>query len=319
MPVSFMARAIVTVACLSACLAQLMGAQQVADRGAADSADVLVVDHDFTGPHEFVRVFLQAGQVYRAELSSPDLTLEIRGLVRTTQLPRIYSFLPTDTPSGSSFVELYPQVDAEYEIRSVAIAGSAVATRMRLYRDVKASRRRYIVRHTPGWEVGVELASGWHSGFLQSSAAASLESPESGTGLEACFSARSAPGIRRLGMCVVGLGYESQAGSKSILWLYTEPRVRLLGRFHPGKSNWELGALLRFGVGMISASPDTPTILGPGVYVARHIRTNPQGAGWSLQASYSHASFRGFSRPAGVGGPRIPTSDRLTFGVGWYQ
>jgi hypothetical protein len=101
----------------------------------ADSTDVLILDHDVTGPNEFARVFLQDGQVYRAELSSPDVTLHIRGLVRTTQLPRIYPFLPSDTPGGTSIVEVYPQLDAEYEIRSVGSSGSAISTRMRLYPD----------------------------------------------------------------------------------------------------------------------------------------------------------------------------------------
>jgi hypothetical protein len=315
-----MVRAAVTLAYLSVCLPLILAAQSTVDTASADSTDVLVLDHDFTGPNEFARVFLQDGQVYRAELSSPDVTLQMRGLVRTTQLPRIYPFLRSDTPSGTSIVEVYPQVDAEYEIRSVGTSGSAISTRMRLYRDVKGSRRRYLVRNTPGWEIGLELAGGWHSGFLQSSAPPPLgNNAESGLDVEACFTARSAPGLRRLGMCVVGLGYQSQPGARDILWFYTEPRLRLIGRARAGRSNWELGALLRFGVGIISASSDTPTILGPGLYVARHIRTNPEGAGWSLQASYSHASFRGFSRPVGIGDARIPTSDRLTFGIGWYQ
>jgi hypothetical protein len=315
-----MLRAAITVASMSLCLTALLDAQSPPDTAAADSADVLVLDQDFTGPNQFVRVFLQDGQVYRAELSSPDVTLEIRGLDRATKLPRIYPFLPSDAPSGTSIVEVYPQVDAEYEIRSVASSGSAIATRMRLYRDVKASRRRYAVRNTPGWQIGMELASGWHSGFFQSSAPPALGSTaESGMDLETCFTARSAPGVPRLAMCVVGLGYQTQQGAKSILWLYTEPRLRLFGRVRPGRSNWELGALLRFGVGMISASPDTPTTLGPGAYIARHIRPSSRGAAWSLQMSYSHAWFRGFSRPIGIGDARIPTSDRLTLGIGWYQ
>lgn len=315
-----MIRAVSTLACLALCLPALLYSQESADTAPADSADVLVLDHDFTGPNERVRAFLQSGQVYRAELSSMDVTLQIEGVVRATQLPRIYPFLPSDTPSGTTIIEIHPQVDGEYDIRSVAISGAAIATRMRLYRDVRASRRRFAVRNAPGWEIGVELASGWHSGYLQSSASPSVGSTaESGIDVETCFTARSAPGMRRLGMCVVGLGYQSQHGAKSILWFYTEPRVRLLGRARPGQSNWEVGALLRFGVGMISASADTPTILGPGLYVARHIRTGPGGAGWSFQTSYSHASFRGFSRPVGTTDAQTPTSDRLTLGIGWYQ
>jgi hypothetical protein len=313
-----MVRAGLAAALLSLSLAPPLRAQTAADPVDADSTDVLVFDHDFTGPNQFARVFLQGGQVYRAELSSSDLTLQIRSLIRTAQLPRIYPFLPTDTPSGTSIVEVYPQVDAEYEIRAVGSTGSAAVTRMRLYRDVKASRRRQLVRNKPGWEIGVELAGGWHTGFLQSSAPAALgDSPEAGMDVESCFTARP-HGLSRLNLCVVGLGYQSQQTNKDILWLYTEPRMRLLGRVRPGRSHWELGALLRFGVGMISASSDIPTVLGPGLYVARLIRKSPNGAGWTLQASYMHASYRGFSRPAGVEA-RIPTSNRVTFGVGWYR
>jgi hypothetical protein len=300
-------------------LTSALSAQSESDTAARDSMDVLVLDHDFTGPNQFTRVFLQNGQVYRAELSSPDVTLQLRALVRTAQIPRIYPFLPHDTPSGTSIVEVYPALDAEYEVRSVGRSGSGAVTRMRLYRDVKASRRRQLVRNSRGWEVGVELAGGWHSGFLQSSGSPTLSiEPSSGIDVEACFTARNSP-TSRLSMCVVGLGHQSQHGAKTILWIYTEPRLRLLGRARPGRSNWELGALLRFGMGMISASPDTPTVLGPGVYIARQIRTSPGGAGWSLQASYTRASFRGFSRPVGTSEATVPGSNRLTFGVGWYR
>jgi hypothetical protein len=313
-----MVRAGFTAALLSLSFIPSLRAQTAADSAAAESTDVLVLDYDYTSPSQFARVFLQSGQVYRAELSSSDLTLQIRSLIRNAQLPRIYPFLPTDTPSGLSIVEVYPQVDGEYEIRAVGSAGSAAVTRMRLYRDLKASRRRQLVRNQPGWEIGVALAGGWHTGFLQSSAPAALGgSPEAGMDVESCFTARP-NGRSRLDLCVVGLGYQSQQINKDILWLYTEPRLRLLGRVRPGRSHWELGGLLRFGVGMISASSATPTILGPGVYAARHIRKRSSGAGWSLQASYIHASYRGFARPTGVEA-RIPTSDRLTFGVGWYR
>jgi hypothetical protein len=313
-----MVRAAIAAALLSLSLVPLLRAQTEAESTAPDSTDVLVFDHDFSGPNQFARVFLQNGQVYRAELSSSDITLQIRSLIRTAQLPRIYAFLPTDTPSGTSVLEVYPQLDAEYEIRAVGRTGSAAVTRMRLYRDVKASRRRQLVRNNPGWEVGVELAGGWHTGFLQSSAPAALGgSPEAGFDVESCFTARP-HGVSRLDLCVLGLGYQSQQVNQDILWLYTEPRLRLLGRVRPGQSNWELGTLLRFGVGMISASSATPTILGPGLYGARYIRNGSGGAGWSLQVSYIHASFRGFARPTGVES-RIPTSDRVTFGVGWYR
>jgi hypothetical protein len=283
------------------------------------------LDHDFiAGVTEFVRVFLQAKQVYRAELSTPDVTLEIRSPLARVELPRIYAVTPGEGASSTSEVELYPAVDAEYEIRPVASRGGGVATRLRLYRDVRASRRRMAIIDKPGWEIGVELATGLHSGFRQTSAAFSeTPVPPGGSDVEACFSARRAPGIPGLSMCVLGLGYQSQHDARSILWIYTEPRLRILGRALPGQSNWEAGALFRFGAGSISRSPDVPTMLAPGLYLARHVRTDPSGSGWSFQLSYAHAWFKNFSKPRNLPlpppPPVTPHSDRVFFGVGWYQ
>lgn len=284
-------------------------------RPEADSADVLVLDHDFTVNDELVRIFLTDGQVYRAELSSVDAMLQLRPRFSGRRIPRIYPISDSRSPSGSSVVEIYPDEDGEYEVRTVSMQGSRLSTRLRIYRDITESRRRVATRNNPGWELGIELAGGWHSGFAQSSAAALPgDDPSAGTDIEGCFTARGAPGLRRLSMCVLGVSYQSQHGARNILWVHTEPRVRILGQ-----SPWELGALLRFGVGIISASNDTPVTLAPGVYLARHLGSNSRGSSWSLQASYSRAFFRGFERPFGAGSEVTPKSHRVMFGVGWYQ
>jgi hypothetical protein len=68
-----------------------------------DTADALVLDHDFiASAGEFVRVFLQANRVYRAELSTPDVTIGIRAPFRRVQLPRVYPVTNASTASGSS-------------------------------------------------------------------------------------------------------------------------------------------------------------------------------------------------------------------------
>jgi hypothetical protein len=321
-----MQRLAAVAAGLFVCLTSALSAQTDSSRAKApptDSADVLVLDHTFTaGVGEFVRVFLQAKQVYRADLSTSDVSLEIRSPLARVQLPRIYPVSMTEGPSRGSEFEVYPEVDAEYEIRPVASRGGGVATGFRLYRDVRASRHRVAILNRPGWEIGMELATGWHSGFRQSGVALSGPVPPGGSDLEACFSARRAPGVPRLSMCVFGLGYQSQHEARSILWIYTEPRLRLFGQALPGQSNWELGTSFRFGAGSISASPDVPVILAPGLYVARHIRTDPSGSGWSLQLSYAHAWFKGFSKRSDAFEPLpevAPHSDRVTFGFGWYQ
>jgi hypothetical protein len=145
-----MSRSASIYACLVVGLASSLRAQGRADQESNDSANVMVLDYDFTGVYEFARVFLQNGQVYRAELSSTDVTLDVRGVVRSTRPPRIFSFLRSDSPSGTSVVEIYPEEDAEYEIRPLRVASDGVATRLRIYRDVRASHRRSPWRDRPG-------------------------------------------------------------------------------------------------------------------------------------------------------------------------
>ena len=311
------------LACLVVGLATTLHAQTDTTSQSADGVDALVVDHDFTGGFEFVRVFLQAGQVYRAELSSIDVGLEIKTPGRAIQLPRAYTYLPADTPSGFSIVEIYPEVDTEYEIRPTGIANAGVGTRLRLYRDVRASRRRQYVKNNPGWEIGIEMASGWHSGYPQSQTAlpAGSADPQAGTDVDLCFSARTPPGKQGFGWCVLGFGYQTQHADPSIVWFFTEPRVTSLGHSRVHESSWELGGLLRLGVGMISSPlANSPRLLGPGVYVSRHIRSAGRTS-FSLQLAYTYAFYSGFAKeetfppPEGIS----PKSHRLSFGVGWYR
>jgi hypothetical protein len=315
-----MPRLVLAVVWLVVCLASPLAAQSDSStpRQAADTADALVLDHDFiAGVGEFVRVFLQGKQVYRADISTADVTIGIRSQIRGVQLPRVYPLIDAYTPSGSSVVEIYPEADGEYELRPIDARGGGVATRLRLYRDVRESRRRVAMIAEPGWEIGIEVATGWHTGFDQtSSASPTNQRGDAGSDFEACFAARSAPGLDRFGVCALGIGWGSQHGARSTLWIFTEPRFRILGKFERGRSNWELGALFRLAAGSISRSSEVPVMLAPGIYVARHIRTDQDGSGWSLHASYAYATIRNTPK---LDGASAPTTNRLLLGVGWYQ
>jgi hypothetical protein len=315
-----MPRHVRAVVWIVVCLTSPLAAQSEGPTAgsASDTADALVLDHDFiAGVGEFVRVFLQANQVYRAELSTPDVTLGIRSPLRRVQLPRVYPLVDSYTPSGSSVVEIYPEADGEYELRPIDARGGGVATRLRLYHDVRASRRRVAIIDKPGWEIGIEIAAGWHSGFDQSNTGTTTEQTgDAGSDVDACFAARNAPGFDRLSLCALGIGWGSQHGARSTLWIYTEPRFRILGKYEQGQSNWEMGALFRLAAGSIERTPAVPVMLAPGIYVARHIRTEPDGSGWSLHASYSYATIRNTVKSADG---RSPTTSRLLLGVGWYQ
>lgn len=311
-------RPALAVALLVVCLGTPLRAQVRPE--SADSADVLVLDHDFTAVDEIVRLFLTDGQVYRAELSSEDVTLQLRSRFSGMRIPRIYPISDSKSPSGSSVVEIYPDQDGEYEIRPISIQGSRIATRLRVYRDITESRRRMATADQSGWDLGVEVGGGWHSGFAQTSVVPAIGSePNGGTDVEACLSARSVPKIPRFGMCVLGVSHQSQSGAPNMLWVYTEPRLGVLRPDRNGYSSWEMGALFRFGVDITSASP-TPRIFAPGVFLSRHIRKNRQGTSWSLQMSYSRAFFKGFKKPPfSIGDAFTPKSHRISFGVGWYK
>lgn len=314
-----MIRPALTVAWLVVSLNTTLNAQS--HESSADSADVLVLDHDFSTGGEMVRVFLYDLQVYRAELSTPDVTLQIRSRSNSGMKPlRVYPISDMQSPSGSSAAEIYPDQDGEYDIRPIAIQGSRISTRLRLYRDVSESRRRISRSSRPGWELGVELGGGWHSGFVQSNIAPAVGSePSAGTDIEGCLSARSAPKSQRFSMCVLGVSHQSQHRAPSVVWVYTEPRLGVqLGRDQHGYSSWEAGPVFRFGVG-IAASSSTARTFAPGVFLARHIRPSKKTAGWTLQLSYHLALFDGFKNPAGTGDPITPKSHRVSFGVGWYK
>jgi len=313
-----MRRLVLAVVWLAVCVVTPIYAQ---DGEAADpERDVLVLDHDFiAGVGEFVRVFLQARQVYRAELSTPDVLIGLRSLVPGVQLPRVYPVTDAQSASGSSVLELYPEKDGEYELRPIAQTGEGVATRLRLYRDARASRHRMAILDKPGWELGIEVAAGWHSGFDQRSfGAPGPEVGEAGSDVEACFAARSAPGLRALSACALGIGWGSQHGARSILWIYTEPRLRILGRSdEDDRSNWEVGGLFRIAMGSVERATEVPVLLAPGIYVARHIRTASDGRGWSLHASYAYGTIRNTPKERVDG--KSPTTNRLLFGAGWYR
>jgi len=164
-----MPRSLALAVALLTTLTTLLRAQQ--DPAQRDSVDALVLDHDFTGSPEFVRVFLQGKQVYRAELSSVDVTLEIRTPIRRLQPPRVYPIFAR-SGSGMSVVEIYPEAGGEYELRPIGMEHGGVATHLRLFHDAAESQRRVAVLSKPGWEVGVEVFAGWNTGYAQSQDAA---------------------------------------------------------------------------------------------------------------------------------------------------
>ncbi|HTG84840.1 MAG TPA: hypothetical protein VL853_08510 [Gemmatimonadales bacterium] len=284
--------------------------------------DSLLLDHSFTAPGEFVRVQLRKTDVYRAELSSPEVSLDIHQ--RPSGPPAFLSRTEAGPgASGRVAFEVYTRADGEYEIRVLGL-GEAVVN-VKLYYDAKASARREEIIDKPGWEIGVEIGAGAHTGYLLNLEPGVQPDNDKGSwDVEGCFSARNGPGIARVvSGCALGIGWHERPESAGVLWFFIEPRIRILGGRERGKSNTEVGVLFRAALGEVSKVNRSPIMLAPGAYLSRHIRTNPSGKGWSFTLGYAHMFISNLGAKYGT----FPTTedfgqqqaDRLTFSIGYYQ
>ena len=273
-----------------------------------DSTDVLVLDHDFT-PGEFVRVFLANGVVYRAELATADVDLTIRA--RRSGQPQVFVARESAerSPSGGAVYSVRPLADGEYEIR--AESGGGGVTNLKLYRDIHASRRRQAVISHPGWEIGIELTGGYHSGYSVEAQGGAVAGA-SGLDLEGCFAARTGPGVGRLlSGCAFGVGYHDRGSAGRVLWFFMEPRVRVIGGRPRGRSNTEAGFLVRAALGDVDRLNSNPPLLAPGLFLTRNVRHDLRGDGWSATLAWHH----GFLLNQGVRGAEY---DQLTLGIGRF-
>ena len=113
-----------------------------ASSSAADSSkprDTLVMAHEFTASTEFARVTLDAGQVYRVELTGAT-AMQVRALLPGEQLPIVARNEPYPRASRTVVFELSPSVTTVYEIRVGGITGGAAP--LRIYWDQHSTERR---------------------------------------------------------------------------------------------------------------------------------------------------------------------------------
>ena len=175
------------------------------------------------------------------------MTVGIGSPFRRVQLPRVYPVSDSHTPSGSSVVEIYPEVDGEYQLRPLDARGGGVATRLRLYRDVRASRRRVAIIDKPGWEIGLEVAAGWHSAFDQFSSG----SPNASRGrrrlrLRGLLRREERARPSRASACARWAS-GGAASTAPVPPLDLEPRLRISGKFEQRPVQPGAGALVPSG------------------------------------------------------------------------
>ncbi len=274
-----MIRSIALVAATTVGIALSAQAQQP-----ADSADVLVFSGSFTtGSREFVRVFLQQGQVYRAEVSVGVVSFTLRPRRAGGDIPNILE-IRGGPGNSESVYEIYPFKDDDYEIRVEDFPEGETAT-LKIYRDVHASRRRQgIAKAGSRWTMGLEFGLSHHANYRISPTEETNQIDRAGADYEGCA---LISGDSRLWGCALGINVHSAEGTARITWFYIEPRYRVIAVKHGVRP--ELGILFR---GAFGSSGDealyNPKMLAPGAYC--RISLGPrQGKGFSLGVSASHA------------------------------
>lgn len=107
--------------------------------------DSLLLAHEFSEPRsEFARVTLEAGQVYRLEVTGARAA-QVRTLLPGVQQP-VVAQLPSGTSaSGTVVFELRPFATALYEVRVSDLTGGSAP--VRIYWDADASKARQKIRH----------------------------------------------------------------------------------------------------------------------------------------------------------------------------
>lgn len=119
------------------------GRGQVADSG-APARDTLVLAHEFSGPRtEFVRTTLEAGQVYRVEVTGAR-SAQIRTLEQGVQQPAFSRAESGVRASGTIVFELRPFATTTYEIRVSGIRDGSAP--VKIWWDARASRARQKVQ-----------------------------------------------------------------------------------------------------------------------------------------------------------------------------
>lgn len=311
-----MKRASILAVLAALCLTRAAVAQEPVDHTPKDSSDILILSHDFTGPGEFARALLIKNEVYRAELSIDDAVIEVYPIKGGS--PVFVYREETGVPSGRGMYLVHPTTTAEYQFRLVS--GGPVVS-LNVYRDLRRSRRRQKLIDEPGWEIGGEIAVGGHSGYQLNTAEAGIKDTEDGgIDIEGCFSARSGPGVLKyVSICAFGVGYDKRGDSKSVIWVYMEPRIRLLGGRERGVTNNEIGILGRASYGIISSINRDPKMVALGIYAARNVRWNKSGKGLSFTLAYRRGWISNLGTTPGGAPYGKTSSNRLSFAVGYYQ
>lgn len=106
--------------------------------------DTLVLAHEFTAPNEFARAELEAGQVYRIELTDAS-RLQVRTLHSGEQLPLVTRTEPLGRASHTTVFEIAPSVSTVYEFRVAGLSHGAAP--IRVYWDAESSARRAKVKN----------------------------------------------------------------------------------------------------------------------------------------------------------------------------
>jgi hypothetical protein len=266
---------------------------------------VQITDLTFhSSSYEPIRLFLAGGRIYRAQFSQPEIILQMRSY-EGKQLPLVVSVNLGPDASGRTDFEVRPRMDGEYEFRPVYVyEGNPIRFQLWLEPKTRDPAGPSVAEASQKVEFGVELSAGLHGAYENGADHYGAK----GGSLAGCATIRNIGGEQgRLWGCFFGIELEKAGGDSSWVYLYMQPRLRLIG----GTSPFDAGVLFHVSTGTAGHGRASGKY-GVGFYTGYRER-RAAGGGWTALGSLSLLRVN----PENAGAPGAG-SWGASFGVGRF-
>lgn len=228
-------------------------------------------------------VWLRVKRKYYGDLTPPFGKLDIRAARKHGQA--VLSS-PASADEATLFIEVYPRETGQHLVRLYGVGGGESVI-FRLWSDsaeAAAQDARRKEEHERSWGIGLSVGGGRHSGYLIKGPPPPAP-PAAGNDVEVGLVLGTSGRFSGI------LGYNRQvpdSGSRSVSWLFVEPRLRLLQPVLLAGRRTGLGVSFRVAEGNPSGITVDPTLKAVGAFITQHLDRSPGSRGWAITLSYWH-------------------------------
>lgn len=268
----------------------------------ADSARVLILEHQFQGLTDTAVVTLDRRVVYWAEVSGGQEAPAFQP-VRGSRWPALVVPVGEQTADGIRGFEVHPSSTGAHVVSLPDVAPGTPAT-LRLYRN-QAETDRLAAAHDRDFAVGLLLGGGFHTAYRLDP----VDPGHPGGDVEGCLLAETGG---RFGACL-GIGRQMlpHAGY-ALTWFFIEPRARLASGSVIGSSRTDLGAALRLAQASESGPRnESPSLIAFALYITQHLAAEERRRGWRLYSAWH------YGRLGNVAETEHRSTHRFTAGLMW--